>query len=63
MNEIDLLLSGFTGGAISGLITVLVFYFKILFSFNEKIKTIQLQLISLRIELNKYYDETNEGLK
>ncbi len=57
MNEIDLLIAGLTGGAIAGVVTCVALQSHIYMVIQEKIKSLEIQLLSLRIELNKEYDE------
>lgn len=57
MNEYELLITGLVGGAISATVMATVFLGHIKFCYDEKLKALQYQIIAIRSELSKEYEE------
>ncbi len=57
MNEMEILIAGFCGGAIASSLMGLIFYSHVKMIFEERIKTLQFQLTALRVEINSGYEK------
>ena len=57
MNEIEMLIAGFVGGSIASSVMGMVFWAHIKWCYDEKFKSLQLQLIALRSEVSTGYVE------
>ena len=57
MSEFQMLLAGFVGGALSASVMSMIFLGHIKWCYDEKIKSLQLQLIALRSEVSTGYVE------
>lgn len=57
MTEIEILISGFVGGALAASVVAMAFLAHIKWCYDEKIKTLQYQLVALRTEMNTGYVE------
>ena len=57
MTEIDALIAGAVGGSLAGIVMCLALLGQIRFAYEEKFRTLQYQIIALRVELNKEFVE------
>lgn len=57
MSEMEILISAFVGGSLAATVVSMVFLAHIKWCYDEKIKTLQYQLIALRSEMSVGYVE------
>ena len=55
LTDIDMLMAGFVGGAISAFAIAVVMFNQIKFAFGERVSTLEMQLLALRVELDSSY--------